>query len=111
MDSVQEYIQELCQSIKIRQPVALMEELKEICRACSRIGDVSPRMIDLIISYGERMAAEILTAAIESNVSLSTLYLGDNRQVRFFARPCAKEQQGRLLRRVYQEAAEPSRRL
>ena len=74
MDSVEEYIQELCRSIKIRQPVALMEELKEICRACSRIGDVSPRMIDLIISYGERMAAEILTAAIESNVTLQ-LYI------------------------------------
>jgi aspartate kinase len=43
---------------------AMLDQLVEWCSAMSILGDVTPRMSDAIVSFGERMSARVVAAAL-----------------------------------------------
>ncbi|MFA6233550.1 MAG: aspartate kinase [Bacteroidota bacterium] len=55
------------QDILIRQFKIFDEELRSLIYGISITGDLSPRVVDFVMSYGERMASAILTEALREH--------------------------------------------
>jgi aspartate kinase len=55
------------QDLLIRQFKIYDEELRSLIYGISITGDLSPRVLDFVMSYGERMASAIVTEALREN--------------------------------------------
>lgn len=60
---------------------ALLDEMELICNAIALLRELTPRSLDLIVSYGERMSCLIVSAMIEGSVLLNSLDFIRTRQV------------------------------
>lgn len=67
-DIVRETVPEESRTEVIRELDGLLEELGNIYRGVFLIGDLSPKTLDAIVSYGERMSSLILSRVIEGAV-------------------------------------------
>lgn len=45
----------------------MLDELVEFCHALNIVGEVTPRIVDAVVSYGERMSSQLLAAVLQEN--------------------------------------------
>lgn len=64
-----------------RQVMALLDELYTVCRALLLLRELTPRSLDLVVSYGERMSSLIVTAMLPRAVCLDSLEFMRTRSV------------------------------
>jgi bifunctional aspartokinase / homoserine dehydrogenase 1 len=67
------------QSTALAQVMAMCNELSDIVRGASLVGEVTPRTSDLILSFGERLSAYVITCALK--VEMDTAHYTDAREL------------------------------
>ncbi len=78
-DAIQELVGEKQQPAAMAQIELMFKELKQIIHGVSLVKELTPSMLDFIMSFGERLSATIITAAFISQ-DLKAVYL-DTREV------------------------------
>ena len=54
----------------------LLDEHLQLCEAINTLGEATPRIVDAIVSFGERLSSRVIAAAIDSRGTRSKAYDG-----------------------------------
>lgn len=64
---VTELVPDLARQSQVRQEIGhLVADFSSFCQAIAVLGEATPRALDMVTSFGERMSARLMVAALES---------------------------------------------
>lgn len=49
----------------LKQVTRLLDELSRLCQAVTILNEVTPRLLDMVVSFGERLSSRVLTAVMQ----------------------------------------------